>query len=292
MTATIWPCTNAEYHADTSKVGATMLKTLLDDGPAAYYGRYIGKKPDGTPLIPQDPTPDMILGSAVHALVLEPENFDKLFCSRPAGIDGRTKDGKEKLAEFRLSTIGKQELTGEALLTARAMSAAVLKEPQVREFLETAIKERAIVWTENGIEQKCRADIFVHCPNDYHDCHADLKTAANPRPSHWLSTSAFNPMTAYHYDLQVAAHYPAGITALTGRPCSSGLIVVGKSPPHDVYIYDATPRQHCGQVWRQRALDILAECLETGIWRDPAQDGITDLLPASPWQYPEENYSG
>lgn len=289
--AKVWPCTNAQYHADTSRIGSTMLKTILDPGPSTYYGRFVGTKPDGTPLLPFEPTDDMILGSAVHCLVFEPTNFDAMFCTRPDGIDGRTKDGKEKLAAFRQASLGKTELTTGALAKARAMAASVLAEPTLQKLLndsrETAI-ERAIVWTEQGIEMKCRPDWFLYFDDSNFDLHLDLKTSSDPLPTNWLSSSQFGPMAKYRYDLQVAAHYPIGIESLTGRACASGVVVVGKTEPYDVFLYNTSSWGPCGEAWRQKAINALLRCRETDVWRDEAQDHVSVMQPPSDWTFPRE----
>jgi hypothetical protein len=257
-----------------------MLKCILES-PATFYGRFVASPPT----IAHEQTPDMVLGSAVHALVLEPEHFDDLFTVRPDGIDGRTADGKKRLAEWRLSAIGKVELTSEMRDHAKDMADAVLAHPIVGELTKDAIKERAIAWEDGGLVQKCKPDWFIPRPELPADLHLDLKTAADPSPEKWLGR--WSPIKEYRYDLQVAAHYTAGITALTGRPCSSGLVVVGKSKPHDVYVLDCTGWWELGEWWRQRALATLRRCRETGVWRREEQDQILTTQPTK-WDYPGE----
>jgi hypothetical protein len=298
--AEVWTVDNRTYHSDTTKVGSTMLKCILDS-PAEFYARYVAKKPDGSPLLVTEPTPDMVLGSATHCLVLEPQKFDSLYCHRPPGIDGRTKDGKQKLAEFRLSALGKEDLTDEQWDKSHRMAEAVLASPLVKELMAGAIFERPIVWEEFGILQKCKPDIYLPRPECDSDLHCDLKTSDEPGPENWQRGGIWGPMRKWGYDVQCAAHYPAGISALTGRPCSAGLIVVGKSEPHQVFVYDATPWWEIGQWHRIKALHTLAVCRESGIWRwgveklvdgeteswRVRQDEVISLVPGR-WDYPQE----
>jgi hypothetical protein len=265
MNASIWDVTNAEYHADNTKVGSTMLNDFLYS-PATYYGKYVGKDKDGNPLIPHEQTRDMLLGSVTHCLILEPDQFSKLYACRPEGIDGRTTRGKDELAKWRASAIGKEEIDAGILEQATAMAKAVLTNPMVSDLTMFAIRERAIICQDptSGIWQKCKADWFIAKIDQDTDLHLDLKTSDDPTPEAW--EKPWGPMAKFGYSLQVASHYPAVIEDLTGRLCASGVVVVGKAAPHDVYVYDTTAWRLDGETKRRSALDGLAECIASGNW--------------------------
>ena len=294
--AEIWPVSNQAYHADCSKIGASMLATILES-PAKYYKRFVGKDADGKPLMQHDPTPDQILGSATHALILEPENFDEVFCFRPDGIDGRTKDGKEALAKWRLNCIGKTELTPEAMAKARAMAAAALAHPLVAELMRApgAVRERGILWEEAGLTMKCRPDLYIPGPYSGENIqleanlNLDFKTSADAGPDKWCSTSEYAPMFLWRYDLQVAAHYTTGIEALTREPCLSGIVVIDKAEPHDVWVYPTSNYRVCGEMRRQKALCILKRCRESGQWIAKGQHDLNPLPNPQPWNFPTED---
>lgn len=279
MTARIWECDNKTYHADNTKVGSSMLKVAIRS-PAEYRRRYIDVPP-----LPAETTPAMTLGSALHCLVLEPENFDSLFCCRPAGIDGRTKEGKEALAKFRLSAIGKEELTIEQHEQAKAMANAVLAESQVADMLAEAVFERAILWEDGEMICKCKTDIFIPRPELDSDLILDLKTSDDPTPETWSRGGSFAPIPKYRYDLQ-GAHYRAGVSALTGRPASFGLVVVGKDEPHDVYLYDLAEWMEIGDHYRAIAMRAIATGAITG-WRRPEQGTVIKLFPSA-WDLSKE----
>lgn len=276
----VWECTNDEYHADTSKIGSTMLKTVLRS-PKEYRMRYV----DDT--WPEEGDKDaLILGSALHCRVLEPDKFDSLFCVRPEGIDGRTKAGKERLAEFRLGAMGKTELTDKMYDKAVAMADAILAVSYIRPWIEEGIKEQAIVWAEDGFdfECKCKPDIFLPRPDNDSDLILDIKTAADPTPECFESGSPSNPIRKFGYDLQ-AAHYSWGQAAQTGRLCAFGLIVVGKAQPHDVFVYSITDFIECGDAKRRRAMALIRDGEEAG-WQRPEQQGVIRLQP-SKWDFEE-----
>ena len=58
---------------------------------------------------PAKPTDSMILGSAVHAAILEPDLFASKYIAMPK-IDRRTKTGKEDYAAFIAANLGKEVL--------------------------------------------------------------------------------------------------------------------------------------------------------------------------------------
>ena len=267
--AEIWDCTNEEYHADCDKIGSSMLRTVLSS-PARYRAKYIDKT------ILDKPSSAKLLGSCVHCLVLEPDEWDNLFCLRP-DVDGRTKAGKEVLAKFAVSSLGKTEVKPDVHERAKAMANAVLSVDFIHDMIETGIKERAIVWEEHDLMCKCRPDIFV--PNYSEDCDLilDLKTTDDPTPEKWASGSSFSPVRKYRYDLQ-GTHYAAGAQSLTGRSCVFGIIAIGSEEPHDVYVYDMTAWLSVGNKHRDLAFAMIRQCGERG-WRRPEQTGIYTLQP-------------
>jgi hypothetical protein len=271
MAASLWSCSNAEYHADRTKIGSTMLKTALKS-PARYKRLYL----DDPPLAPAT-SPAFALGQAVHCLVLEPQKFDSMFACRPEGIDGRTTDGKKRLAEFRLSALGKTELAIDVLVQARAMAASVLS---VAGFHETmlapgAMPEQTVVWDTDGMAFKARFDLVVHRPERNSDLIVDLKTSDDPTPEHWDSGSWFGPVRKYGYDLQ-AAHYCLGHAALNDRPAEFWCVVVGKEEPHDVYIYNMGLWLRSGREARDLAITIIKNGNELQ-WRRPQQHELYEL---------------
>lgn len=282
MSASLWNVTNNEYHADTEKIGATMLKTVLDS-PGEYNELYVAKTRH------KDQTPDQVLGSILHVLVLQPGLLDSLYIVAPDGIDRRTKEGRQKWDEFIKQSSGKQVVTSDTMDHARAMADSVLNEPTLKLWLDAShckMVEQAITWQENGLTFKCKPDWFLSFMHEPHDLHLDLKKSNDPTPKNWMSMSSFSPMCKYRYDLQVASHYCIGVEAYTGRPCLSGVVVVGDDPPHDVYIYGTSSYRILGQSWRNRAIERLLKCQDTGEWRDPARDNVISLPEPQTYMFP------
>jgi len=276
--AEIWTCTNAEYHADNTKIGSTMLKTVLHS-PAEYHARYI------TGTLKQKTSKAQLLGCVVHSLVLEPERFTRDYWLRPDGIDGRTKAGRERLAKLVAESTGKTLVPIEIHEQAKAMANAVLASDVTHKLIEEATRERAVLWEEGGMTFKARADLFLDRQDMESDLILDLKTSDDPTPENWGRSGNYGPIGKYRYDLQ-GYHYCLGMYALTERPCTFGAIVVGTPEPHDVYLYDLSAWLIPGAAWREKAVEMLRQTEWSG-WKRPEQNRIIPLSPQK-WDYPEE----
>lgn len=73
---------NKDYHSNSAVSKSTLCKMAINP---EYYKWCLDN--------PQPPTDDLIVGSAFHKLVLEPDDFDKEFAVLPE-CNRRTKEGK------------------------------------------------------------------------------------------------------------------------------------------------------------------------------------------------------
>lgn len=93
--------TNREYHEDKSAISKSRLEKL---SVCPKYFKWCEGNPPAK-------TPDFILGSAFHKLVLEPETFKDEFAVIPEGLDRRTAQGKQAYADFEAEAVGKQVIS-------------------------------------------------------------------------------------------------------------------------------------------------------------------------------------
>jgi hypothetical protein len=92
---------------------------LFRKSPVLYKKTYIDK------VVVRDPSPAMILGSLVHAMLLEPATVDSRFSVAPV-CDKRTKAGKETWDNFKSSlTDGIEIITHDDVEQATKMIAAI-----------------------------------------------------------------------------------------------------------------------------------------------------------------------
>lgn len=102
----------------------------------------------------------MVLGSALHAAMLEPKTFRDLYCCG-IKVDRRTKAGKIEWAAFEAENAGKDILTAESWATCEAMADAIWAHPLASEILSgPGMQEVCAVWDdpETGVRCKSRMD--------------------------------------------------------------------------------------------------------------------------------------
>ena len=204
-----------------------------------------------------EPTPAMQLGTAVHALVLEPHLN---LVPAPVKVDRRTKQGKLDWAEFQ------ETLKPESIVLspadydrARYMAAAVTANEGVLRsgLLEGAKEHSFFAEDEHGCYRRARADIF----SPETGLITDLKTCRDASEREFRrSVGAFG----YH---RQASWYPHTIE-LCGLPtCDTVFLCVENVAPYAVAVYGldhATLDQ--GKRECDEAAKLWAKCTETGDW--------------------------
>jgi exodeoxyribonuclease VIII len=240
--------TNAEYHArpEISKSGLDQLRR----SPLHYWNRYLN--PDR---LIEPPTEAMVLGSALHARVLEPHLFDDEYIVAPQGIDRRTKEGKLRWADFEAQAEGRTVLKAEDAARIEAMAAAVHQHPAARTILRLPGKcEQSYFWTDEatGVACKCRPDWH----SDNRKLIADVKTTDDASPRGFIRS-----VMKYRYHVQ-AAFYSQGIGAEEFL-----FIAVEKKPPFAVAVY-ATPPDLIERGAKEALQDLrlLATCRSENKW--------------------------
>lgn len=202
-------------YAAIEAVNWTALKHLRESALAYRHWR-VNKPGDTTALA---------LGRITHALVFEPETFERDY----AIWDGGRRAGKEWDA-FRADHEGRTILKPDELDAAAAMADAVRRHPLVQPYLDGGLFEQILQWTDadTGLHCKARPDWLLPRSRVL----LDLKTART------IDGRQFgNAAARYGYHCQLA-HYAAGVGAALGwMPEAVKLVAVKKDPPHDVAVF-------------------------------------------------------
>ena len=210
---------------------------------------------------PEPPTPALIFGQVFHKLALQPESFSDDFAVAPQ-CDRRTREGKMLWSEFTEQSEGKTIISADDFAVANEMCTALRNVPQAIKLL-TGEKEKPFFWTDDmtGEQCKCRVDCLSDVTVNDSVVVVDVKSAANADYDSYIRDAI-----KYGYDFQ-AAWYTNGVTICTGRPCIFVFIVVEKTPPYAVNIFQADPflMRRGGDLYRE-ALGIYHDCNTTGNW--------------------------
>jgi len=246
----LWDCTNAEYHAERESVSHSALEVFRRSIPL-YHAQYI------TGEIERPTTEAMTFGSAVHAALLQPDEFNALVAVAPEG-DRRTKEGKANWEKFQATANGKIVISRDQSASITAIVASFAKNSLAEMLLNAPGRtEQGIRWMDDtGLQLKCKPDRWLDSGVVW-----DLKTATDPSPDGWIRQAA---NLGYH---RQAALYLEGLNTMTAKVPDFYFVVVGSTAPHEVVVYEID-QESIGLGHRQNHEDLreLAACRKSGQW--------------------------
>lgn len=194
--------------------------------------------------ISKPPTPAMALGTAVHAMVLEPEK--NLIAVAPE-INRRTKAGKEEWAKFQEGNKDKIVITAEVAEKAKGMADSVMSHAVARDLFTNGNAEQTVTWTDVRTGEKCKARLDWW-RND--NVVVDLKTASNAHPGAFAKAS---------YDLKY--HWQDAFYTEGAQADNFIFVVVESEEPYVCEVYQLTTEaKQLGKFEIEAALDTYHAC--------------------------------
>ena len=106
-----------------------------------------------------EPTKALLLGSAVHKLVLEPKDFSNEFSVEP-DVDKRTKEGKAIYNDFLENLGDKTSLDLDIFGSAVEIANSVNSMRETAIFLKDGLAEQSYFSEIEGVAVKCRPDFY------------------------------------------------------------------------------------------------------------------------------------
>ena len=249
--------TNAEYHGYREAISKSRLANM------AVCPQYFKWCEDN----PQEPTDDLILGSAFHKIVLETDTFDKEFVILPE-INRRTKEGKDLYETFLKENEGKTLLTVEQMQTITAMRDSVMSNKYSARLLNGQ-REQSMYFYDDLTKEYCkvRPDCYrfiTGANGEKRVIIPDLKSCRSARTDDFM-----RDVVRYSYDLQ-AYMYSYGVSKTLNIPMANIdfiFIAVEKKAPHltnilqaDSYILER------GEALFRKYIGEYHECKKTGEW--------------------------
>ena len=264
---------NADYHANPF-----VSKSHLDEinrSPFHYWDRYIN--PDR--VIPE-PTKAMLLGSAFHTMVLEPELFERDYIIEPADAPKRPttvqRNAKkpstqtlEAIAfwdEFDKKADKKTLVSVEDFERLTIMKQRVNEHPAASTILNLeGVCERSYKWTDKNTGEICKSRPDFHTSDG--TLIADLKTRGDASEL-GFQKSVHN----FRYHVQAGWYLRSFAEAQ-----QFVFIAVESKPPHLVAVYNASEAMiAAGNRVADKNLALLAECRKANKWIGYSEQ-ITDL---------------
>lgn len=210
-----------EYHSIKAVSSSNMKK--LKNNKLSFIDSMLNPKD-------ADRSDSMILGEAVHCMVLQPELYYDNFVVIPEGVSRATKAGKEFYASLDDSKIKiKQNVHEQAAdITSNILAIKSIKEiinhPQSK-------KELTILWTDVHHNLPCKARVDICIPEK--GIFLDIKTT-----SKGIDANSFaKTIVDYGYDRQIAWYTKALNAAFKRNDFNCSLIAADTSSPYDVEIY-------------------------------------------------------
>jgi exodeoxyribonuclease VIII len=254
--------TNRDYHA-RPEISHSQIE-VFRRSRKEYHARFVART------LETAPTPSMLLGTTVHALVLDPEAFGTELVVAP-DVDRRTKAGKEQYEAWKATVPSSAAVITEAMLNeARHIANAIYDSvDEMNLFRDRDGCEVPMIWTDhNGANLRAKLD-FV----DYsRDLIVDIKTcqASTPR--------AFAYAAAKLGYVRQAEWYSRGYMATQGRIPTFVFVAVQTSEPYEVGLYqfsEAEIRNAAGQ--NDMVLQSLMYCRKHDDWRGVHENEVVEL---------------
>lgn len=172
----------------------------------------------------REDSPALLLGRAVHTLVLEPELFDEEFAVYP----GKARRGTN-YDQYVKEAGSKQIMLESELRTAEAMAKSIHEHPVVGPMLQSAIATETSVQFEVDVDGEpilCKARLDAVTAKGI----LDVKTTKDIVPRTFAKDCLY-----YRYHIQ-AAFYSDAYKAAYGEAPEFYFIPIEKAPPHDCWI--------------------------------------------------------
>ena len=266
---------NAAYHARREYINKSRLSKM------SVCPRYFKWYEDNQ----QEPSADLIFGSAFHKLVLEQSTFDDEVAVMPT-IDRRTKAGREMYQDFVEKNQGKYIITDEQYDTIRAMRDSINENVYARKLLRGNV-EQSIYFADEptGVLCKCRPDVWrkvVTEDGEIRYAIIDLKSCRS------AVTSDFSrDVVKYGYDLQTYM-CRLGLSLALNVPIDNidfFFVAVEKTAPYLVNLQqaDETVLKRGEAIFREY-IGKYKYCIDTNNWYSyNGEHGIINTVGVPSW---------
>jgi len=250
---------NADYHNNRSHLSSSALKLLLKS-PEQFYAKYVAAN------APPEPANDnFILGTLVHALVLEPATVAIDYAIYP----GLRRSGNV-YEEFLSANPGKIVVTAATMLKAQKLAQACFQDSNATEVLQDGLKEYNMIGSILDVPVKVRTD---HITPGSHV--ADVKTSSMPTGVDFFRQT----LTDFDYDLS-AALYVEVAKQTHGVQHDFYWPVISKTDFLCETYKASVSTLSTGMEKVLKAVQLYKQCMASGLWQldeQPTKLASTDI---------------
>lgn len=271
----LWDTTAGAYYGDRECVSNSMLGDYIES-PAIYKAKYVDRW-----MVDSGMSEAMVLGQALHTMILERNTFEDRFYVMGQKYDKRTKAGKEGWAAEMKAADGRVVLSKEHADALQAMVPSIFENREVVRLLDFGAikKEQAYRWIDpqTGLKLRSKADM-IRTEKDYAFI-VDVKKTRDPRPEKFMKSVA-----DFGYDRQ-AAFYIDGARECGFDVKDYFVIAVGDEFPHETVLYRIEDEAvQIGREKNREALDALNNAIGFDSWEPEYANKINKLtLPG--WEF-------
>ena len=237
--------TFAEYLSKKDHIAASDIKTFLHSPRKYFYQKYEQQE--------KADQRHFSIGSGLHELILEPELFETNYLVCPK-VDGRTKDGKEKLAQFEIEAQGKTILFENEMEMIKQMAQNALNNHTLIALMKESYRELSCYTSDpaTGLKVRMRPDIMSSTQSTI----VDLKSCVDSSPKKFKSD-------CYVYGYSISAAY---YLDFIGRE-NYVFAAAEKTAPYQLALYVMNDEMmDYGREQYRMGLDLIKFCQEHNYW--------------------------
>ena len=216
---------------------------------------------------PPESTTALLFGTAVHKFILEPDTFKDEYMVIPK-IDKRTRDGKEKFADFMSRAMGRAVIDESDYEVIQLMARKAWEHPVGKLFRDGRTEEE-FYWTDSATGEACKCKTDCIAQMDGQTYIIDYKTTR--------SCAGYDfeyEVRKYGYKFQ-AGMYHEGVLQCTAEDCGFIFLAQEKDPPYSLRAYVCDPEFiNQGYDKFRELIGLYHKCRTTGEW--PGYEGTGD----------------
>ena len=268
---------DVSYHSSLeSGVTSSMLKAFRSSRVDFHRKFILGQWQDSS-------TPALMLGSALHAMVLEPDLFNEKWVVEPK-FDKRTKAGKQNYEEWKIENGGKTVIDEKVFLDASDLRDALQRDTEARRWLYdfAGLAEQTTSWMASvaggsrSLKCKCKPDRLIPAAmNSSLDCDVivDVKTTSSGLSEFEIARTA----AAFDYHCQ-AAWYSNGVRAINGgEPVRHISIFVSKATKEVACVEYGNESLAAGNAINEKTVAELYDCMTFNLWTGRLANKLTKI---------------